>query len=121
MIPPSPGLILCRSRPVPHRRFVHAGRHGLEYSCRPCFVGIVDVVHDQSADARQMFRVRRFQCREPLPSQARDVPAAVGLTSALEDQLTCLQDASAAVKAEAQAGKCWDGVEKDFKLPKYQS
>jgi hypothetical protein len=25
------------------------------------------------------------------------------------------------VKAEAQAGKCWDGVEKELKLPKYQS
>ncbi len=39
----------------------------------------------------------------------------------VQDQLTFLQDASAAVKAEAQAGKCWDGVEKDLKLPKYQS
>ena len=28
---------------------------------------------------------------------------------------------SAAVKAEAQAGKCWDPVEGDMKLPKYES
>jgi len=35
--------------------------------------------------------------------------------------LTLLQDASAAVKTEAQAGKCWDAVEKDLKLPKYES
>ncbi|HEY3065547.1 MAG TPA: hypothetical protein VGL09_07125 [Methylomirabilota bacterium] len=28
--------------------------------------------------------------------------------------------ASAAVKAEAQAGGCWDRVEKELKLPKYE-
>ena len=25
------------------------------------------------------------------------------------------------MKAEAQAGKCWDAVEKELKLPKYES
>jgi hypothetical protein len=39
----------------------------------------------------------------------------------VQDQLTFLQDASAAVKAEAQNGKCWDAVEKELKLPKYES
>jgi glyoxylase-like metal-dependent hydrolase (beta-lactamase superfamily II) len=38
-----------------------------------------------------------------------------------QDILTLLQDASSAVKTEAQAGKCWDAVEKDLKLPKYAS
>jgi glyoxylase-like metal-dependent hydrolase (beta-lactamase superfamily II) len=38
-----------------------------------------------------------------------------------QDQLAFLQDASAAVKVEAQAGKCWDPVEKELKLPKYAS
>jgi glyoxylase-like metal-dependent hydrolase (beta-lactamase superfamily II) len=45
----------------------------------------------------------------------------LGTKKDVQDQLTFLQDASAAVKAEAQAGKCWDGVEKELKLPKYQS
>jgi glyoxylase-like metal-dependent hydrolase (beta-lactamase superfamily II) len=45
----------------------------------------------------------------------------LGTKQDVQDQLTFLQDASAAVKAEAQAGKCWDGVEKELKLPKYQS
>jgi glyoxylase-like metal-dependent hydrolase (beta-lactamase superfamily II) len=45
----------------------------------------------------------------------------LGTKKDVQDQLTFLQDASAAVKAEAQAGKCWDGVEKDLKLPKYAS
>jgi len=44
-----------------------------------------------------------------------------GTKADAQDQLTFLQDASAAVKAEAQAGKCWDPVEKELKLPKYAS
>jgi glyoxylase-like metal-dependent hydrolase (beta-lactamase superfamily II) len=45
----------------------------------------------------------------------------LGTKKDVEDQLAFLQDASAAVKAEAQAGKCWDAVEKELKLPKYES
>jgi len=45
----------------------------------------------------------------------------LGTKQDVQDLLTLLQDASAAVKAEAQAGKCWDGVEKGLKLPKYES
>ena len=45
----------------------------------------------------------------------------LGTKQDVQDQLTFLQDASAAVKAEAQAGKCWDAVEKDLKLPKYEN
>jgi hypothetical protein len=30
-----------------------------------------------------------------------------------------MQEASAAIKTDAQAGKCWDAVEKDFKMEKY--
>jgi glyoxylase-like metal-dependent hydrolase (beta-lactamase superfamily II) len=36
-------------------------------------------------------------------------------------QLEFLQDASDAVKVAAREGKCWDGVEKELKLPKYES
>jgi glyoxylase-like metal-dependent hydrolase (beta-lactamase superfamily II) len=45
----------------------------------------------------------------------------LGTKQDVQELLTFLQDASAAVKAEAQAGKCWDGVEKGLKLPKYES
>jgi glyoxylase-like metal-dependent hydrolase (beta-lactamase superfamily II) len=45
----------------------------------------------------------------------------LGTKQDVSELLTFLQDASAAVKAEAQAGKCWDAVEKEMKLPKYQS
>jgi glyoxylase-like metal-dependent hydrolase (beta-lactamase superfamily II) len=45
----------------------------------------------------------------------------LGTKQDVQDLLTFLQDASAAVKTEAQAGKCWDTVEKELKLPKYAS
>jgi len=45
----------------------------------------------------------------------------LGTKQDVQNLLTFLQDASAAVKAEAQAGKCWDAVEKELKLPKYES
>jgi glyoxylase-like metal-dependent hydrolase (beta-lactamase superfamily II) len=45
----------------------------------------------------------------------------LGTKEDVQTLLTFLQDASAAVKAEAQAGRCWDRVEKELKLPKYES
>jgi glyoxylase-like metal-dependent hydrolase (beta-lactamase superfamily II) len=43
----------------------------------------------------------------------------LGTKKDAQDQLTFLQDASAAVKAEAQQGRCWEPVESTLKLPKY--
>lgn len=45
----------------------------------------------------------------------------LGTKDDVQQTLTLLQDASAAVKAQAQAGGCWDRVEKEMKLPKYES
>jgi glyoxylase-like metal-dependent hydrolase (beta-lactamase superfamily II) len=45
----------------------------------------------------------------------------LGTKDDVQKVLTFLQDASAAVKTEAQAGGCWDRVEKELKLPKYES
>ena len=45
----------------------------------------------------------------------------LGTKQDVQSVLTFLQDASAAVKAEVQAGKCGEPVEKDLKLPKYES
>lgn len=44
----------------------------------------------------------------------------LGTKADVQDQLTFLQDASEAVKVAAREGKCWDGVEKELKLPKYE-
>ncbi|MEK6244678.1 MAG: hypothetical protein AABM33_09270 [Pseudomonadota bacterium] len=45
----------------------------------------------------------------------------LGTKKDVEDQLAFLQDASEAVKVAAREGKCWDGVEKEVKLPKYEN
>jgi glyoxylase-like metal-dependent hydrolase (beta-lactamase superfamily II) len=45
----------------------------------------------------------------------------LGTKQDAQDQLTFLQDASAAVRTEAQQGRCWDPVESTLKLPKYAS
>jgi glyoxylase-like metal-dependent hydrolase (beta-lactamase superfamily II) len=45
----------------------------------------------------------------------------LGTKKDVQDLLTFLQDASAEVKKAAQAGGCWDKVEKELKLPKYES
>ena len=45
----------------------------------------------------------------------------LGTKQDVADQLQLLQDASAEMKVLAQAGKCWDTAEKEFKLPKYES
>jgi glyoxylase-like metal-dependent hydrolase (beta-lactamase superfamily II) len=45
----------------------------------------------------------------------------LGTKKDAQDQLTFLQDASAAVKAEAQKGRCWEPVESELKLPRYAS
>jgi glyoxylase-like metal-dependent hydrolase (beta-lactamase superfamily II) len=45
----------------------------------------------------------------------------LGTKQDVQDQLTFLQDASAAVRAEAREGRCWEPVESTLKLPKYAS
>ncbi|MET0670947.1 MAG: MBL fold metallo-hydrolase [Xanthobacteraceae bacterium] len=43
----------------------------------------------------------------------------LGTKKDAQDFLTLMQEASAQIKKEAQEGKCWDAVEKDFKMEKY--
>jgi len=45
----------------------------------------------------------------------------LGTKKDAQDQLTFLQDVSAAVKVEAQQGRCWEPVEKEMRMPKYAS
>ena len=45
----------------------------------------------------------------------------LGTKKDAQDQLQLLQDASAEIKVMAQAGKCWEPVEKELKLSKYES
>jgi glyoxylase-like metal-dependent hydrolase (beta-lactamase superfamily II) len=43
----------------------------------------------------------------------------LGTKQDVQNLLTLLQEASAEIKTLAQAGKCWDAVEKEFKMEKY--
>src|SRR5947209_14200239 len=43
----------------------------------------------------------------------------LGTKQDAQNVLALMQEASAAIKVDAQAGKCWDAVEKDFKMEKY--
>jgi glyoxylase-like metal-dependent hydrolase (beta-lactamase superfamily II) len=45
----------------------------------------------------------------------------LGTKQDVQHLLTFLQDASAAVKAAAREGKCWEPAEKELTLPKYES
>ena len=45
----------------------------------------------------------------------------LGTKQDVHDTLAFLQEASATIKDQAREGKCWDGVEKELKLPKYES
>jgi glyoxylase-like metal-dependent hydrolase (beta-lactamase superfamily II) len=45
----------------------------------------------------------------------------LGTKKDVQDQLELLQTASAEMKKLAQAGRCWDPAEKEFKLPQYES
>jgi glyoxylase-like metal-dependent hydrolase (beta-lactamase superfamily II) len=43
----------------------------------------------------------------------------LGTKQDAQNVLTLMQEASASIKTDAQAGKCWDTVEKEFKMEKY--
>jgi glyoxylase-like metal-dependent hydrolase (beta-lactamase superfamily II) len=45
----------------------------------------------------------------------------LGTKEDVQKVLTFLQDASTEVRTAAREGKCWDTVEKELKLPKYES
>lgn len=49
------------------------------------------------------------------------VDGRLGTKQDARDQLAFLQDVSAAVKVEAQQGRCWEPVESQLKLPKYET
>jgi glyoxylase-like metal-dependent hydrolase (beta-lactamase superfamily II) len=50
------------------------------------------------------------------PGQPND---RLGTKKDAQDVLTLMQEASADIKKQAQDGKCWDAVEKEFQMPKY--
>ena len=45
----------------------------------------------------------------------------LGTKQDAQNLLALMQEASAEIRTAAREGKCWDAVEKEFKLPKYES
>jgi glyoxylase-like metal-dependent hydrolase (beta-lactamase superfamily II) len=45
----------------------------------------------------------------------------LGTKEDVQNLLTFMQEASAEIRTAAREGKCWEPVEKEFKLPKYES
>jgi len=65
-------------------------------------------------------RVLAMDWERLIPGHPGQPGGRLGTKKDVEDQLTFLQDASAAVKAAAREGKCWEPAEKEVKLPKYE-
>ena len=95
-------------------------------------VFVVDLLAVGQIPGRGMIDFYPFQAEESIKQilamdWERLIPGHPGVGGRLgtkkdaQDQLTFLQDASAAVKAEAQMGRCWEPVESELKLPKYAS
>jgi glyoxylase-like metal-dependent hydrolase (beta-lactamase superfamily II) len=95
-------------------------------------VFVVDLLPVGQIPGRGMIDFDPFQAEESIKQilamdWERLIPGHPGVNGRLgtkkdaQDQLTFLQDASAAVKAEAQQGRCWEPVESELKLPKYAS
>jgi glyoxylase-like metal-dependent hydrolase (beta-lactamase superfamily II) len=81
--------------------------------------GMIDFYPLEAEDSLK--KVLAMDWDKLIPGHPGQPGGRLGTKKDVQDQLTFLQDASAAVKAEAQAGQCWDAVEKDLKLPKYEN
>jgi len=68
-----------------------------------------------------MKRVLAMNWERLIPGHPGQPGDRLGTKKDVEDQLQFLRDASDAVKVAAREGKCWDTVEKELKLPKYES
>ena len=54
-----------------------------------------------------------------IPGHPGQPDGRLGTKQDAQNILTLMQEASAEIKKQAQEGKCWDAVEKEFKMPKY--
>ena len=80
--------------------------------------GMIDFYPFEAEDAIQ--RVLAMDWERLIPGHPGQPKGRLGTKQDVQDQLTFLQDASAAVKVAAREGKCWEPAEKELKLPKYE-
>jgi glyoxylase-like metal-dependent hydrolase (beta-lactamase superfamily II) len=65
-------------------------------------------------------RVLKMDWERLIPGHPGQPNGRLGTKQDAQDQLEFLRYASETVKAAARDGKCWDAVEKEVKLPKYE-
>jgi glyoxylase-like metal-dependent hydrolase (beta-lactamase superfamily II) len=80
--------------------------------------GMIDFYPLEAEEAIK--RVLAMDWERLIPGHPGAPGGRLGTKQDAQDQLTFLQDASAAVKAAAREGKCWEPAEKEVKLPKYE-
>jgi glyoxylase-like metal-dependent hydrolase (beta-lactamase superfamily II) len=80
--------------------------------------GMIDFYPLQVEDSIK--RVLAMDWERLIPGHPGQPGGRLGSKQDVQDQLTFLQDASAAVQAAAREGKCWEPAEKEVKLPKYE-
>ncbi|HEX9434038.1 MAG TPA: MBL fold metallo-hydrolase [Burkholderiales bacterium] len=80
--------------------------------------GMIDFYPLEAEEAIK--RVLAMDWERLIPGHPGAPGGRLGTKQDAQDQLSFLQDASAAVKAAAREGKCWEPAEKEVKLPKYE-
>jgi glyoxylase-like metal-dependent hydrolase (beta-lactamase superfamily II) len=66
-------------------------------------------------------KVLKMDWERMIPGHPGAPGGRLGTKKDVQDLLTLMQEASKEVQAAAREGKCWDQVEKEFKMPKYES
>jgi glyoxylase-like metal-dependent hydrolase (beta-lactamase superfamily II) len=65
-------------------------------------------------------KVLEMDWERMIPGHPGNPGGRLGTKQDVRDVLALLQEASAEIKTAAREGKCWDQVEKEFKMPKYE-
>ena len=81
--------------------------------------GMVDFYPLEAEDSIK--KILAMDWERLLPGHPPSGGRQTGTKEDAKQALVLLQEASAEIKKLARDGKCWDPVEKDFKMPKYES
>ena len=79
--------------------------------------GFIDIYPLETEDFIK--KVIAMDWERMIPGHPGNPGGRLGTKKDAQDVLTLMQEASAEIKKAAQEGKCWEPVEKEFKLPKY--
>jgi glyoxylase-like metal-dependent hydrolase (beta-lactamase superfamily II) len=79
--------------------------------------GFIDIYPLETEDFIK--KVLAMDWERMIPGHPGQPGGRLGTKQDAENILKLMQEASAEIKKQAQDGKCWDAVEKEFKLPKY--